>query len=216
MDHQPDMRDWSFAKRALAEIQQAKRKKWYSFWVQVELPDGKKHWYQLPRDVQYAMRQHEKKHRQDWFLIIKGALINVPVSAYDEHGNVELMTGVIRRAERRHQHTFDPAQITRSQFVQPRYSWWGISNLKEMIVYLQHDHNQGNREQIKRDVKIINRNWQRARWQAPCRLMLKYSLAVSCLVMLCSWSIVRGLLLVGGLIGLIFSLWLDWYLRPAA
>ncbi|UNL61677.1 hypothetical protein [Limosilactobacillus mucosae] len=42
MDHQPDMRDWSFAKRALAEIQQAKRKKWYSFWVQVELPDGKK------------------------------------------------------------------------------------------------------------------------------------------------------------------------------
>lgn len=41
MDHQPDMRDWSFAKRALAEIQQAKRKKWYSFWVQVELPDGK-------------------------------------------------------------------------------------------------------------------------------------------------------------------------------
>lgn len=99
-------------------------------------------------------------------MIIKGALINVPVSAYDEHGNVELMTGVIRRAERRHQHTFDPAQITRSQFVQPRYSWWGISNQKEMIVYLQHDHNEANREQIKRDVKIINRNWQRARWQA--------------------------------------------------
>lgn len=83
-----------------------------------------------------------------------------------------------------------------------------------MIVYLQHDHNQGNREQIKQDVKIINRNWQRARWQAPGRLMLKCSLVVSCLVMLCSWSIMRGLLLVGGLIGLIFSLWLDWYLRP--
>ena len=42
MDHQPDMRDWSFAKRALAEIEQAKRKKWYSFWVQVELPNGEK------------------------------------------------------------------------------------------------------------------------------------------------------------------------------
>ncbi|MCG4779130.1 hypothetical protein L0P10_19825, partial [Eggerthella lenta] len=69
---------------------------------------------------------------------------------------------------------------------------------------------------IKRDVKIINRNWQRARWQAPCQLVLKYSLAVSGLVILCSWSILRILLLGGGLIGLIFSLWLNWYLRPAA
>lgn len=75
-----------------------------------------------------------------------------------------------------------------------------------MIVYLQHDHNEANREQIKRDVKIINRNWQRARWQAPGRLMLKYSLAVSCLVMLCSWSIMRGLLLVGGLWADLFAL----------
>ncbi|MFJ6992202.1 MAG: hypothetical protein ACIRZ6_08255 [Limosilactobacillus mucosae] len=31
MDHQPDMRDWSFAKRALAEIQQAKRKNGTAF-----------------------------------------------------------------------------------------------------------------------------------------------------------------------------------------
>lgn len=213
MDHQPDMRDWSFAKRALAEIEQAKRKKWYSFWVQVELPNGEKHWYQLPKDVQYAMRQHERKHHQDRFLIIKGALINVPVSAYDEKGDVEIKTGIIRRAEKRHQHTFDPAKISRSQFVQPRYCWWGISNQKEMIIYLQHNHNAANRNEIRQDVRIINHKWQKEHWQQPYQLAIKYGLLISVLMLIGGWAPLCILIFRGAILVLLGSLLLNLYLN---
>lgn len=65
----PDMRDWSFAKRALYREQvkpkhrnkrHHSRRKYY--WVQVQFTNGKIENYQLAKDLQKPIEQHRLHH----------------------------------------------------------------------------------------------------------------------------------------------------------
>lgn len=58
-----DPRCWSFARRALAEKHKEAKRKPFWFWIEVELPNREKQWYQLPKDLQFAMWQYLSAHK---------------------------------------------------------------------------------------------------------------------------------------------------------
>lgn len=49
------------------------------FYVKVKLPWGTVTHYQLSKELQIGMKQYQKQHPKDYYKILKGALINVPI-----------------------------------------------------------------------------------------------------------------------------------------
>lgn len=109
----------SFRNKALWELKKEKRKlakTSFTFWVEVQLVNNKKYWYQLPKDLQKAMQQHYQSHKNNWQSVILGAAINVPVTNYDKHGNTKLRVGIVRQVVRKKRHISNSRWVTRSQF----------------------------------------------------------------------------------------------------
>ena len=89
---QIDIRELSFRERALYELKVAKAtKKRTYYWVQVRLANGKKKWFQLPKDLQKAM--HTSTFELNKKRLV-GALINVPISKYKKNGKVKIDCGI--------------------------------------------------------------------------------------------------------------------------
>lgn len=154
----PDMRDWSFAKRALYKERPRKkhkakhqqRRKYY--WVQVQFTNGKLENYQLAKDLQKPIDQHRRNHPGEWRDVLLGALINVPISEYRE-GQAKIKPGVVIRIIILPVRTHDPRWITRSQFVKPDYSNWSWFfnrvSMKREVNFLTHDFQPANQQRIK-------------------------------------------------------------------
>lgn len=109
----------SFRNKALWELKKEKRKlakTSFAFWVEVQLVNNKKYWYQLSKDLQKAMQQHYQNHKNNWQSVILGAAINVPVTNYDKLGNTKLRVGIVRQVVRKKRHISNSRWITRSQF----------------------------------------------------------------------------------------------------
>lgn len=210
MRSQVDMRDWSFAKRALAEIKPTQPKDNHIFWVLVRMPDHSQAWYQLPKDLQFAMHQHEKTHANDWYQILVHSLINVPVSKYDEHGQAQIRVGQVLRVQRRHQRTKHSEQITRSQFVQPEFNRWGMKNISAVVTYLTHDFTPANQAQIKSDVKLINWHWRQHQWTKTLQRGVATSLFGLSLLLLSYFNYIH-LLLISLTMGFLIILSLGWF-----
>lgn len=143
-----DPRCWSFARRALAEKRSETKRKPFWFWIEVELPNQKKQWYQLPKDLQFAMRQYLHEQPKEWAKVLNGALINVPQSDYDDQGYASLTLGMIRQVKIRRQHTSISRQVSRSQFIMPEWTWYGLANKTQIKRFMFHDHDTGNRKNI--------------------------------------------------------------------
>lgn len=104
MAFENDPRTWSFAKRALAELKKSnkrKKKKLWRCWVQVQLAGGERHWYQLPKDLQAAVKAERKTHAKNWQAFLQGAVINVPIGEYHE-GEAPITCGLICQVKMRH------------------------------------------------------------------------------------------------------------------
>ncbi|MCD7124848.1 hypothetical protein [Limosilactobacillus caviae] len=158
---EPDIRNWSFSKRALyhQEIKpKVKRRKkphdsnqWY-YWVQVQFMDGKIGNYQLARDLQQPLDQHRRHHPGKWRDILLGALINVPVSHYHE-GKAKIKPAIVTRILILPVRTGNPRWITRSQFIKPHYSqvkwFFNKVQLSREISFLTHDFQPQNQQRIK-------------------------------------------------------------------
>lgn len=124
-------------------------------WVKVKLPWGNVRWYQLPKDLQIAMRQHIKTHRHNWWKVLIGSYINVPISKYT-NGNVNLSVGQIKYIKITHHSTGNPKLITRSQFIKPKegknnYQYLTTNQLR----FLKHNFNLSNRIFITLGSKVL-------------------------------------------------------------
>lgn len=141
----PDKRGWTFRHLALYQPRQHKR----FYWVKVQLPDGSKHSYQLPKDIQFAIRNHHNYKEQQQIAedTLIDALINVPISRYQKDGSVKLTTAKVTSVYHR-KSTRYPNQITRSQFVKPSYGKYGFLKFKQTYRYLRHDFSTANRRRI--------------------------------------------------------------------
>ena len=82
-----------------------------------------------------------------------------------------------------------------------------------MIIYLQHNHNVANRNEIRQDVRIINHKWQKEHWQQPCQMAIKYGLLISVLMLMGGWAPLRILIFSGAILVLLGSLLLNLYLN---
>lgn len=146
---QIDIRELSFRDRALYELKVAKatEKRTY-YWVQVRLANGKKKWFQLPKDLQKAMHTSTFELNEKRLI---GALINVPISKYKKNGKVKINCGIICKLSLRNYHAKKPNKITRSQFKQPNRRF-GFANTSELFGYLKHDYDQENQQRIRRSI----------------------------------------------------------------
>lgn len=146
---QIDIRELSFRDRALYELKVAKvtEKRTY-YWVQVRLVNGKKKWFQLPKDLQKAMHTSTFELNEKRLV---GALINVPISKYKENGKVKIDCGIICKLSLRNYHAKRPNKITRSQFKQPNRRF-GFANTSELFGYLKHDYDQENQQRIRKSI----------------------------------------------------------------
>ncbi|MBB1063191.1 DUF7679 family protein [Limosilactobacillus fastidiosus] len=146
---QIDIRKLSFRDRALYELKVAKatEKRTY-YWVQVRLTNGKKKWFQLPKDLQKAMHTSTFELNEKRLV---GALINIPISKYKKNGKVKIDCGIICKLSLRNYHAKKPNKITRSQFKQPNRRF-GFANSSELFGYLKHDYDQENQERIRQSI----------------------------------------------------------------
>ena len=150
------------------------------FWVLVDLPDGK-HWYQLPKDLQRAMRQHKRAHPRQWWNILCGCYINVPVERYHHH-EASLTAGKILRVTLRKKHIHDTRWITRSQFIRPGVTPRGFEHLTaNNYQFMRHNFNAHNRSQISQSlhIAVLKHNLRTLfRWQNQAYLLSTAALAV--------------------------------------
>lgn len=104
--------------------------------------------YQLPKDLQEPMRQHQKdsQHFKD---VLLGALINVPVTEY-RNGQAKIKSAEVIRILILPVRTHDSRWITRSQFTKPDYpmiKWvFGTVKFDKEIKFLTHDFQQANQQ----------------------------------------------------------------------
>lgn len=122
-----------------------------NFWVQVMFPGTHRIAnYQLPKDLQEPMRQHQKdsQHFKD---VLLGALINVPVTEY-RNGQAKIKSAEVIHILILPVRTHDSRWITRSQFTKPDYpmiKWvFGTVKFDKEIKFLTHDFQQANQQRI--------------------------------------------------------------------
>lgn len=146
---QIDIRELPFRDRALYELKvaEATGKRTY-YWVQVRLTNGKKKWFQLPKDLQKAMHTSTFELNEKRLV---GALINVPISKYKKNGKVKIDCGIICKLRLKNYHAKKPNKITRSQFKQPNRRF-GFANTSELFGYLKHDYDQENQQRIRQSI----------------------------------------------------------------
>ena len=159
-----DSRNWSFAKRALAENQmtqkktetnQPKKKKKNKhrqcYWAIIKLPSGQICKYQLSKDLQYAIHHDTPKKA---IAKLVNSLIVIPLTDYYEHqsGNFADMTvGKILYIVRL-PHTSNSRWITRGQFVHLSKT---SPNIKQIYNYLKHDYDPASQRRIKHAIEIL-------------------------------------------------------------
>ena len=161
MAFENDPRTWSFAKRALAELKKPRKrqtKKFWRCWFQVQLADWELRWYQLPKDLQAAIKAERKLHPQTWQNFLQGAVINVPIGEYHD-GKAPITCGLICQVKMRHHQKVPSHDVTRSQFVQPTYLC-GWPRYHQLANYLKHDFSPENQYQIKHDLhRVLKPKW---------------------------------------------------------
>lgn len=116
-------------------------------WAMVELPNKKREWYQLSKDLQYATRLDYIKFNKLAYQTLRGALINVPISKYKK-GKAKIVTGKIIRLKSKNKRTFNSRYITRSQFLKPTYNKFGLPKYHLLFNYLKHDYDKSNKLRI--------------------------------------------------------------------
>ncbi|WP_367342628.1 hypothetical protein [Limosilactobacillus sp.] len=155
----PNTRSWSFVYRDLARFQQEQQKhkvkhhhrRYENFWVQVMFTGTHQIAnYQLPKDLQGPMRQHQKDS-QNFKDVLLDSLINVPITEYRD-GQAKIKPARVIRILILPVRTHDPRWIARSQFIKPNYplfQWLlGTVKLDKEVNFLTHDFKRANQQRI--------------------------------------------------------------------
>ena len=157
-----DTRNWSFAKRALYELklQQEKKQRDYQaaakVWVLVKLANQVTKWYQLPKDLQKAIKYElQRTTNFDYKSMLKDAIINVPISKYGKNGRVKISCGRIIAVKLKHQTRVKINCITRSQWIKLKFKFGFLPSYFATINYLRHDYNPANQKRITHDLRRI-------------------------------------------------------------
>lgn len=155
-----DRRDWSFAKRALAEIKPKPKKKQATkshtkhqhhnrmvYWAIVELANGKRYRYQLSKDLQYAIKFDTPKRAIPKLI---DSLMVVPLTDFYDHadGNYADMTVGRVLFVIKAPHTSKSRWITRGQFSKVTYNRWHWPNRAKLFNYLKHDYDAQSQQRI--------------------------------------------------------------------
>lgn len=110
------------------------------FYVVVENLDGRKQTFQLPNDLQEPMRMYHAEQPHQWTSLLKGALINIPSSAYTKQNNYKPMIrlGKVRQCYHRPKRQ---KRRTRGQFlVVDNWQKQGIGHFWSSVRFVQHDY----------------------------------------------------------------------------
>lgn len=167
MTNNIDTRNWSFAKRALAELsnqQSAKTKKHKKhskicYWAIIKMPNNKYCKYQLSKDLQNAFK-HDGYQKAINYII--NSLIVIPTTDFYKHDNqktyADMTIGQVVFIVKL-PHISNPRWITRGQFTQPQslpIDWYEYQRLYN---YLKHDYDQESQNRIKNAIKKLT-NYQ--------------------------------------------------------
>lgn len=116
------------------------------FYVKVKLPWGTTTHYQLSKELQIGMHQYQSQHLKDYYKILKGALINVPIFEMEfQH----------------HYHSFTIPVKVKSVFIRNERCEWRTRgqfiskenldfNDEKQLKFLQHDYSKFNKWIIKK------------------------------------------------------------------
>lgn len=107
-------------------------------WVKVELPSQKVTWYQLSKDLQYTFAPAKSIETINRKLL--GALINVPLTPYNDRGRTKIVSAKIIKVVRCSAKVLDSARITRSQFHKFNCETDEPQSLRNGVIFLQHDY----------------------------------------------------------------------------
>lgn len=158
----------TFRQKALYELkqelkhkkrQQAK-KKWRTYWVEVQFVNGEQKWYQCSRDLQGALWQYTAKEKKPANL--NGVLLNVPIAPY-AGTKTPIRTAMVMQTKIKRNHTKDTSMITRGQFFKLDYNRFGFpKDLANKIRYMQHDYSNVSKYYIEDNIRYFatkNSGW---------------------------------------------------------
>lgn len=106
-------------------------------WVQVEDSWGHRYWYQLAKDLRYAITHDHLSERTQRHLLV-GAMIVVPIGDYSPTGTAPMSAMRIRQLKWVAKRTSVSRWITRSQFHQ--FKELETARLLAGLHYLRHDY----------------------------------------------------------------------------
>lgn len=141
-----DLQSMSFRDRALYELHEEEKtkyslvkprkkdKKKKTYWALVQFSDESTKWYQLPKKLQRGLKEYRKIHPEDWNQLLKGDIIDVPVTV---NGKIETQPVRILRLKRSKKQADNSDRILRDQFLKPEYTRFGIAKYDQMVNYLR-------------------------------------------------------------------------------
>ncbi|MGT2808972.1 hypothetical protein DIX60_10505 [Streptococcus iniae] len=110
------------------------------YYVEVETIQGESLIFQLPNDLQAAMRAYRHENPETWETLLKEALINIPSSSYTKANHYQ---PIIRLAKVKRSFSLKKQQRRRSrgQFL-TRDNWEqkGLSHFSDNLRSIQHDY----------------------------------------------------------------------------
>jgi hypothetical protein len=141
-----DLQSMSFRDRALYELREEEKdkysqvkprkvdKKKKTYWALVQFSDESTKWYQLPKKLQRGLKEYRKIHPEDWDQLLKGDIIDVPVTI---NGQIATQPVRILRIKRSKRRAGIDDRILRDQFLRPEYTRFGIAKYDHMTDYLR-------------------------------------------------------------------------------
>lgn len=114
-------------------------------WVQVEDAEGHRYWYQLAKDLRYAITHDRLSERTQRHLLL-GAMIVVPIGDYTPTGVAPMSAMRIRQLKWVAKRTSVSRWITRSQF--HRFKALDTTRLIAGLHYLRHDYDGDSQRRI--------------------------------------------------------------------
>lgn len=110
------------------------------YYVEVETIQGESLIFQLPNDLQGAMRDYRHENPETWEALLKEALINIPSASYTKANHYQ---PIIRLAKVKKSFSLKKQQRRRSRgqlLTKDNWQQKGFKHFRDSLRFIQHDY----------------------------------------------------------------------------